>query len=52
MIDKNTYLRNLIIDNDIMSQLMLTQQNMMDFSKNIKINEEFNEEIDKLISND
>ena len=39
-IDKNIYQRNLIINNDIINQLIMEQQNMMDFSKNIKINEE------------
>ena len=40
-IDKNLYQRNLIINNDIMNQLINEQQNMMDFSKNIKINDIF-----------
>ena len=40
-IDKNIYQRNLIINRDIMTQLIDEQQNMMDFSKYIKINEEF-----------
>ena len=39
IIDKNIYQRNLIINNDIMNQLINEQQNMMDFSKNIKIND-------------
>ena len=38
-IDKNIYEKNLIINNDIMNQLIREHQNMMDFSKNIKINE-------------
>jgi len=52
--DNNTYLQNLIIDNDMMSQLMQTQQNMMDFSKNIKINEELTtfDDIDNTITYD
>ena len=41
-IDKNLYQRNLRIDNNIMNQLINEQQNMMDFSKNIKINEALN----------
>jgi len=39
-LDNNLYKKNLIINNDIMNKLILEQQNMMDFSKNIKINEE------------
>ena len=39
-VDKNLYQRNLIINNDIMNQLIMEQQIMLDFSKNIKINEE------------
>ena len=39
-IDSNLYKKNLIINNDIMNKLILEQQNMMDFSKNIKTNEE------------
>ena len=39
-IDINIYQRNLIINRDIMTQLIDEQQNMMDFSKYIKINEE------------
>ena len=38
-IDRNIYHKNLIINNDIMNQLISEQQNMMDFSKNIKIND-------------
>ena len=37
--DKNLFQRNLIINKDIMNQLINEQQNMMDFSKNIKIND-------------
>ena len=39
-LDNNLYKKNLIINNDIMNKLIMEQQNMMDFSKNIKINEE------------
>jgi hypothetical protein len=39
-IDKNIYQKNLIINNDIMNQLIKEQQNMLDYSKNIEINEE------------
>ena len=39
-VDNNLYKKNLIINNDIMNKLIMEQQNMMDFSKNIKINEE------------
>ena len=48
-IDKNLYQRNLIINNDILNQLISEQQNMLDFSKNIKINEglELNQKNDK-----
>ena len=38
-IEENRYLKNLIINNDIMNQLIMQQQTMMDFSKNIKLNE-------------
>ena len=38
-IDKNIYKKNLIINNDIMNKLIDQQQNMMDFSNNIKLNE-------------
>ena len=41
-LDNNLYKKNLIINNDIMNKLIMEQQNMMDFSKNIKINEELN----------
>ena len=39
-IDKNIYQKNLIINNDIMNQIIKEQQNMLDFSNDIKINEE------------
>ena len=39
LIDKNRYKKNLIINNDIMNNLINQQQNMMDFSKNIQLNE-------------
>ena len=53
-IDNNLYQRNLIINNDLLSQLIKEQQNMMDFSNNIKINEEFGEiyELQKKKTND
>ena len=38
-IDSNFYQKNFIINNDIMNQLINEQQNTMDFSKNIQINE-------------
>ena len=38
-IEENRYLSNLIINNDIMNQLIIQQQTMMDFSKNIRFNE-------------
>ena len=38
-IEENKYIKNLIINNDIMNQLIIQQQTMMDFSKNIQINE-------------
>ena len=38
-IEENRYIKNLIINNDIMNQLIMQQQTMMDFSKNIKLNE-------------
>ena len=38
-IDNNLYQKNLIINNDIINQLLSEQQNMMDFSKNIGVNE-------------
>ena len=38
-IDTNIYKKNLIINNDIINQLINEQQNMMDFSNNIKIND-------------
>ena len=37
-IDKNIYKKNLVINNDIMNKLIDQQQNMMDFSNNIKLN--------------
>ena len=37
-IDQNIYERNLIINNDLMNRLMIEQQSMMDFSRNIQIN--------------
>ena len=45
-IDINLYHRNLIINNNIMNQIIHEQQNMMDFSKNIKVNEELEENND------
>ena len=39
LIDKNIYNKNLIINNDIMNNLLNQQQNTMDFSKNIELNE-------------
>ena len=36
--DQNIYERNLIINNDLMNRLMIEQQSMMDFSRNIQIN--------------
>ena len=39
-IDNNKYQKNLIINNNIVNQLMSQQQNMNDFSKNIRVNEE------------
>ena len=39
LIDKNIYKKNLIINNDIMNNLIDQQQNMMDFSKNIQLND-------------
>ena len=38
-IDENRYKKNLIIDNDLMNQLINQQQNTMDFSKNIALND-------------
>jgi hypothetical protein len=38
-IDKNIYKKNLIINKDIMNQLINKQQNTMNFSKYIKLNE-------------
>ena len=42
-IDNNKYKKNLIINNDIINKLIVEQNNMLDFSKNIKINENINE---------
>ena len=49
-IDNNIYQRNLIINNDIMEQLIIEQQSMMDFSKNIEINELYDEDTNDNIS--
>ena len=38
-IEENRYIKNLIINNDIMNQLIIQQQTMMDFSKNIQLND-------------
>ena len=38
-IDENKYKKNLIINNEIMNKLICEQQNMMDFSNNIKVND-------------
>ena len=38
-IDTNIYKKNLVINNDLMNQLINEQQNMMDFSNNIKEND-------------
>jgi hypothetical protein len=38
--DENIYKKNLVINNEIISQLINEQLNMNDFSKNIKLNEE------------
>jgi hypothetical protein len=38
-IEENRYVKNLIINNDLMNQLIIQQQTMMDFSKNIQIND-------------
>ena len=37
-IDKHMYKKNIIINNDLMGELVAQQQNMLDFSKNIKLN--------------
>ena len=39
-IDKKMYNKKLIVNNDIINHLLSQQQNMNDFSKNIKVNEE------------
>ena len=55
-IEENRYLKNLIINNDLMNQLIMQQQTMMDFSKNIRLNEfnssknDDNNDIEKNIS--
>ena len=55
-IEENRYLKNLIINNDLMNQLLMQQQTMMDFSKNIRLNEfnssknDDNNDIEKNIS--
>ena len=46
-IDKNLYQKNLIINNDIINKLIKEQENMMDFSKNIKVNEELDDDKEK-----
>ena len=50
VIDKNKYTKNLIINNEIINKLISEQQSMMDFSKNIEVNDfnnyDFNEEQD------
>ena len=38
-IDKNRYMKNLIINNDIINKLISEQENMMDFSKFIELND-------------
>ena len=43
-IDENIYKKNLIINNDIMNDLINQQQTMMDFSKNIQLNEPNNDD--------
>ena len=48
--DENVYSKNLIINNDIMSKLLGQQKSLMDFSKNIKLNE-YNEEQNNFIIN-
>ena len=48
-IDPNKYKKNLIINNDILNKLILEQQNMLDFSKNIQLNEYNNNHQQKLI---
>ena len=50
VIDKNKYTKNLIINNEIINKLISEQQSMMDFSKNIEVNDfnsyDFNEKPD------
>ena len=48
--DENAYTKNLIINNDIMSKLLSQQKSLMDFSKNIKLNE-YNDEQNNSITN-
>lgn len=48
-IDSNKYKKNLIINNDILNKLILEQQNMLDFSKNIQLNEYNNNNHQKII---
>ena len=52
-VDSNKYEKNLIINNDILNQLIRDQQNMLDFSKNIKVNEnlEKNSELNDFLKN-
>ena len=38
-IEENRYIKNLIVNNDMMNQLIIQQQTMMDFSKNIQLND-------------
>ena len=47
---ENAYTKNLIINNDIMSKLLGQQKSLMDFSKNIKLNE-YNDEQNNFITN-
>ena len=39
VIDKHKYKKNYIINNDIMEELVTKQESMLDFTKNVKINE-------------
>ena len=48
-IDSNKYKKNLIINNDILNKLILEQQNMLDFSKNIQLNEFNNNNHQKIV---
>ena len=41
VIDKNKYEKNLIINNDIVNDLINEQQNMMNFKKEIDVNDEY-----------